>query len=378
MRLITKSGSMETLTHPPLSRALDPALYLDPDVLKLEDERIFGRTWQFVAHVSQLPAPGRYLTARAGSQPVLVLRDDGGELRAFRNVCRHRGSRLLSGSGECGKAIRCRYHGWTYRLDGELIGVPEGRSIPALDKSSLGLFPARVEEWCGLVFVNLDVHATPLADQLLGLRERIEPYGLERLRAVEEDVGGQPANWKIVVDNYLEGYHVPIAHPGLMRLYDYKRYEGECHDGWAWFDAPLRDKPSSNRVERIYQRLAEPMPGLSDEHTRTWHYILIYPNTAIDLYPDQVGIWQIRPDGPRRTDDRGLTLVPRNASLRTRAAQYANRRINRLVAHEDFDLVENQQAGLATRGFQPGPLSRREAAVAWFADRIRADLAETG
>ena len=176
-------------------------------------------------------------------------------------------------------------------------------------------------------------------------------------------MGGQPANWKIVVDNYLEGYHVPIAHPGLMRLYDYKRYEGECHDGWAWFDAPLRDKPSSNRVERIYQRLAEPMPGLPDEHTRIWHYILIYPNTAIDLYPDQVGIWQIRPDGPLRTDDRGLTLLPRNASVRTRAAQYANRKINQLVAHEDFDLVENQQAGLATRGFQPGPLSRREAAV---------------
>ncbi|HZN89563.1 MAG TPA: aromatic ring-hydroxylating dioxygenase subunit alpha [Thermoleophilaceae bacterium] len=369
---------METLAHQPLSRALDPAFYLDPEVLKLEDERIFGRNWQFVAHVSQLAAPGRYLTARAGSQPVLVLRDDGGELRAFRNVCRHRGSRLLSGSGECGKAIRCRYHGWTYRLDGELIGVPEGRSIPGLDKSALGLFPARVEEWCGLVFVNLDAHATPLAELLSGLRERVEPYGLERLRAVKEDVGGQPANWKIVVDNYLEGYHVPIAHPGLMRLYDYKRYEAECHEGFAWFDAPLRDEPSANRIERLYQRLVEPMPGLTEEHTRTWHYILIYPNTTIDLYPDQVGIWQIRPDGQLRTDDRALTLLPRSASLRTRAAQVANRKVNKLVAHEDADLVANQQAGVASRGFTPGPLSRREAAVAWFADRIRADLAEAG
>ena len=109
--------------------ALPARLYRDPAVAELELERIFERTWQFAAHVSSLPDPGSYITASAGRQPVLVLRDQDGVLRAFRNVCRHRGSRLLAGSGECGKAIRCRYHGWTYRLDGELIGVPEARSI---------------------------------------------------------------------------------------------------------------------------------------------------------------------------------------------------------------------------------------------------------
>ena len=130
---------------------------------------------------SSLPEPGSYFTASAGTQPVLLLRDEQGTLRAFRNVCRHRGSRLLSGSGECGKAIRCRYHGWTYRLDGKLIGVPEARSIPGLDKSQLGLFPARVETLAGLVFVNLDVHAPPLAEQFAGLGERLAPYGIEGL-----------------------------------------------------------------------------------------------------------------------------------------------------------------------------------------------------
>ena len=132
-------ASLDAVASPPAG--LEPRFYQDPEVLALEDERIFSRTWQFVAHVAQLSEPGRYLTASAGSQPVLVLRDPEGELRAFRNVCRHRGSQLLSGSGECGKAIRCRYHGWTYRLEGDLIGVPEARSIPGLDKSALGLFP---------------------------------------------------------------------------------------------------------------------------------------------------------------------------------------------------------------------------------------------
>jgi choline monooxygenase len=354
--------------------ALSPHFYRDPEILEAEQKRIFARTWQFVGHVSQLPDDGHYITASAGVEPVLVLRDKDGAVRAFRNVCRHRGSRLLSGSGECGKAIRCRYHGWTYRFDGTLIGVPEGRSIPGLDKSKLGLFPVRVETVCGLVFINLDNDATPLAEQIDGLPQRLERFGLERLKVKPEKESSQPANWKIVVDNYLEGYHVPIAHPGLMRLYDYKNYDLELHDNWIWYDAPLRDKPSGNRVERTYQRMVEPMPGLTEEDRRIWRYIFIYPNTTIDLYPDQVGIWCINPAGPLSTADLNLTLVPAHASRRSRLVQQANRRINKLTSDEDADLVANQQAGLETRGFEPGPLSQRERALGWFADKIRADL----
>jgi choline monooxygenase len=366
-----------TKTAPaPVPPALSPHLYLDPEVLQLEDERIFSRTWQFAGHISQLPHPGTYLTASAGTQPVLVVRDDEGELRAFRNVCRHRGSRLLSGAGECKKAIRCRYHGWTYRMDGDLIGVPEGRQIPGLDKSQLGLFPARVEVLSGLVFVNLDIHATPLAEQVAGLPDRLARYDFENLKPVVEKETSQPANWKIVVDNYLEGYHVPVGHPGLMRLLDYKNYDVELFDNWAWFDAPLREKPSGNFLERTYQRLVEPMPGLGPEDARVWRFILIYPNTTIDLYPDQIGIWQILPNGTGATHDVAMTLLPRGSSAKTRAVQLANRKINQLVSDEDVDLVANQQAGIRTHGFEPGPLSRREAAVGWFADRIRADLGE--
>jgi choline monooxygenase len=360
-----------------VSPALPTRLYRDPEVLEAEQRRIFARTWQFVGHESQLPEPGGYMTTSAGVEPVLVIRDDEGTLRAFRNVCRHRGSRLLSGSGECGKAIRCRYHGWTYKFDGRLIGVPEGRAIAGLDKSKLGLFGARVEVLCGLVFVNLDADATPLAEQVAGLPERLDRYGLDRLKPKPENASSQPANWKIVVDNYLEGYHVPIAHPGLMRLLDYKRYEVELHDGFVWFDAHLRDKPSGNLMERAYQRLVEPMPGLGEEDRRVWHYVFIYPNTTIDLYPDQVGIWRIDPDGHLRTADTNLTLLPERAGLRTRAVQYANRKVNQLVSDEDVDLVANQQAGLESRGFEAGPLSQREAALGWFADRIRADMGES-
>jgi choline monooxygenase len=361
----------------PLAEALEPRLYLDPELIEVEQERIFERTWQLIGHVSGLPGPGSYITGFAGSQPVLVLRDEANELRAYRNVCRHRASCLLSGSGQCNGAIRCRYHGWTYRFDGTLIGAPEALQFgKRLNKSELGLMPARVEELCGLVFVNLDPDATPLADLVGDLPARLERYRIPELESFAPSDGSQPANWKVVAENYLEGYHIPIAHPGLMRMLDYKHYDTELHEHYAWIEAPFREKPSSNRLERLYSQLVTPMPGLNEQDRRTWRYVFIYPNTTIDLYPDQVNTWQMNPDGVGQTRDVFAGYRARNSGPRTRAVQRLNNWLNTVVLKEDIDLVENVQLGLRTRGYRCGPLSRRESAVAWFADRVRADLAQ--
>src|SRR5947209_901471 len=230
--------------------ALEPRLYIDPDVLEHEQELVFERTWQFIGHVSALPRPGSYITGSAGTQPVLVVRDQDGRLQAYRNICRHRASKLLSGSGQCKGAIRCRYHGWTYRFDGSLIGVPEALTYgDRLDKSALPLLPARVEEMCGLIFVNLDPDAPALAELLGDLPDRLERYAIPSLEPFTPASDEQPANWKAVIDNYIEGYHIPIAHPGLMRLLDYKHYEVECHENYVWFHAPMRSKPTTNWAE---------------------------------------------------------------------------------------------------------------------------------
>jgi Rieske 2Fe-2S family protein len=360
----------------PSGIALEPSYYTDPSLQAAEQERIFERTWQLAGHVAQLRTAGSYITAAAGTQPVLVVRDDKGGLRAYLNVCRHRGSRLLSGSGQCKAAIRCRYHGWTYKMDGSLIGVPEGMQFgEKLDKPSLSLMPVRVEEMCGLVFVNLDPDATPLAELVGDLPRRLAPYRIETLTPFAPGTGSQPANWKVVADNYIEGYHIPIAHPGLMRMLDYKHYDVEVNEHYLWFDAPFRDKPSSNRLERLYSQLVTPMPGLSERERGVWRYVYIYPNTTIDLYPDQIGTWQILPKGVAATHDVWAAYRPAGTSPRTRFVQWANQRLNTLVLDEDVDLVDNVQQGLQTRGYRCGPLSAREAGVAWFADRIRADLA---
>ncbi len=384
MHLTTKSVSTpdsgqngaEAASAPGTSRALSPRYYLARDVLDRELETIFSRSWQYAGHVRDLPEPGNYLTATAGDQPVLVLRGDDGEIRAFRNVCRHRGSQLLTGSGRCRKAIRCRYHGWTYdATEGRLLGVPEHRGYAELDKSRLGLMRARVETLAGLLFVNLDPDAPALASQTGELGERLARYRLAELKRFS-DFGetSQPANWKLVAENYLEGYHVPIAHPGLMRLYDYRRYRFELHDAWAWFEAPLRDTPSGNRLERLYQRVVRPMPGLEPEDRNVWRYAFIYPNTTIDLHPDQVTVWQLVPAGLDRTKDVWGCFGPERRGPLTRLAQRLNTHVNSGVLDEDIDLVAAVQRGIRTHGYEPGPLAAKEGAVGWFADRIRADL----
>ena len=388
--LTSTSAGPQTQARPRRPRVeleqLEPGLpssyYTDRRVADLEQRRIFDRTWQLVGHVTDLPNPGSRIVGSVGSKEVVVVRAEDGSIRAHLNTCRHRGTRLVAGPGE-EKALRCPYHGWTYHLDGTLVGAPENRTIPCLDKSKLALFGARAEVVCGLVFVNLDMAAEPLAPQLEGvlpLLERylggdMEPFGEARIHLDDPD-HTQQSNWKIAVDNYLEGYHVPVAHPGLMRLLDYKSYSVETAHAYAVYDAPLRDKPSDNWAERAYQRLVRPMPGLDAEDERIFRYIAIYPNTVIDLYPDHVLIWKMNPRGVDQVVVPGTYLRRKDCDLRTRIAQRLNLYLSKITTHEDEDLVHRMQIGLGNTDFQPGPLSLREKGVAWFAGRIRADLGD--
>jgi Rieske 2Fe-2S family protein len=206
----------------------------------------------------------------------------------------------------------------------------------------------------------------------------MQPFGKARLSDWTDRSLVQQANWKIAVDNYLEGYHVPSAHPGLMRLLDYQRYVSELNEGYVWVEAPMRDEPSKNRAERLYQRTVSTMPGLDSDDERTWRYCLIYPNTALEFYPDMVYAWRMVPDGVGRVVMPEASYRPAGTSARTRFAGKVNAFVNRLVSDEDAMIVERQHIGLGTPEFRCGPLSRREIAVSWFADRIRRDLATVG
>jgi phenylpropionate dioxygenase-like ring-hydroxylating dioxygenase large terminal subunit len=185
-------------------------VYSHPELTRLEIERILRPSWQIAGHVSQIPVSGNYLTFELGSDSVVVLRDTAGGIRAFRNVCRHRGTRLLEGTGRCPGRITCPYHGWTYRYDGSLLATPAKDSFPEMNPQEHGLEPVRVEVTLGFVWVCLAGSPDPPSRLWLPIQDELTPYRLEELVPTQPpylDVWN--VNWKIAMDNYLESYHVP-------------------------------------------------------------------------------------------------------------------------------------------------------------------------
>ena len=192
------------------------AWYSDPAVLAAERERIFRTAWHYVADVGRLPEPGSYFACTSGGLPIVVTRDGDGELRAFLNVCRHRGSEIVSGAGRRA-TLQCPYHAWTYGLDGGLRSAPRADREAGFDASGLGLVALRLEVWGPFLFVTFDPNAVPAAETLGAARLPFDPASLVFRQRVHYAV---EANWKIAVENYLECYHCPVAHPGFSALVD--------------------------------------------------------------------------------------------------------------------------------------------------------------
>ena len=234
-----------TVPTTPLSRAstIPKRFYLDPDVLELEKERVFGSTWQLVARTDELQRIGDFVPVTVLEEPVVITRGLERELRAFYNVCRHRAGQVALTKGNR-KSLQCRYHGWTYGLDGCLRAAPEMEDAEGFSKDDFGLMPVRVDTWGPFVFVNLSDSAPPLADVLGAIPSEVAAagYDVERMRLVERRDYVIECNWKVYVDNYLEGYHLPIAHPGLFKELDYDSYRVEPSRYYSKQHAPIRER----------------------------------------------------------------------------------------------------------------------------------------
>ena len=350
--------------------------YADPAFFALERQEIFLKTWQLAGHVSELPRPGDYLRFDLLDQSAIVVRGEDGKLGAFHNVCRHRGFRLLDGpAGHCGRSIRCRYHGFTYDLAGALRQVPAEAEFAGLDKSCFGLRPVELEIFLGFIFVRFGGDGPGIAAQFAPYRAALELYRIPEM----QPVGGHwtaeiRANWKVAIDNNIEGYHIAMAHPGLQRLYG-PTYRHETQPlGVSHAGGRLVDRPSANWSERHYQKLLPDVGHLPAERKRAWLYYAMFPNLAFDIYPDMIDYFQILPVTPDRSRSRlrGFALPDNRPEMR--AARYLNQRINAQVGREDVALVEGVQAGLASLGYGTGPLSGKEARVKQFHDMIRAAI----
>ena len=346
--------------------------YYDADFLELEKERVFRPSWQVVCHESDIPQRGDWHTLEYIGESVIVVRGEDSQLRAFTNVCRHRGSRLVDGAKGCAKKLVCPYHAWTYDLDGKLTGVPDAASYPTLDKSSSGLAPVDLEVWRGFVFVRLFDDGGPSVAQMMApYDDLIAPYRFEELSALGRvTLRPRDVNWKNVGDNYSDGLHITVAHPGLTRLFS-KSYgvEAKEHVDRMWGE--LNDRPSANVSERMYQHLLPPVPHLPAERQRSWQYVKLWPNVAFDIYPDQVDFMQWLPTGPTSCMIREISYVLPDDRRDMRAARYLNWRINRQVNAEDTVLITRVQEGMSSDSFSIGPLSDKEVCLKHFCKRIR-------
>lgn len=356
--------------------------YRDAEFHQLENARIFRPSWQVVCHESDLPKQGDWHTLDYIGESVIVTRGADSALRAFTNVCRHRGSRLVDGASGCAKKLVCPYHAWTYDLDGRLTGVPDSSSYPALDKSKAGLAPVELEVWRGFIFVRLEDDGGPSVAQMMAPYEQmVAPYRFEELTALGRvTMRPREVNWKNVGDNYSDGLHITVAHPGLTRLFG-KSYgvEAEPHVDRMWGD--MVERPSSNWSERMYQWLLPPVPHLPEAAQRHWLYFKLWPNVAFDIYPDQVDFMQWLPTGPDSCMIREISYVlPDTPDYQwrreMRAARYLNWRINRQVNAEDTVLISRVQQGTESQSFSMGPLSDKEVCLKHFCQRMREIIPE--
>jgi phenylpropionate dioxygenase-like ring-hydroxylating dioxygenase large terminal subunit len=275
-----------------MQRTLPYAWYVDPEILRREQERIFTSAWQYVGHAAEVAEPGSYLTCEIGLTPVVVTRAQDGELRAFVNVCRHRGFPVARGAGRR-ETLQCGYHAWTYALDGTLRAAPRADRDPSFEAAQLSLAPARVDRFGPFLFANLALTAPPLADALGPLPDQLAELGLDvgtlsfRHRARFE----LEANWKIACENFLECYHCPVAHPGFTELVDVSpdAYRLELDGLLSSQFGPLRDGASA-----AYD--AGGAIARSQFH-------FLWPNTGINVFPGRpnLSIGPINPLGPGRT-----------------------------------------------------------------------------
>ncbi len=351
--------------EPILARAatIPARWYTDPAMLPLEAEKVFGRTWQAVGRADVVEAPGSYLAGEIAGEPVLVTRDAEGTLRAFSNVCRHRGSLLAEGSGQA-QAIRCPYHAWTYSLDGRLRGAPEFEGVEGWDRSQVCLPPFRVETWGPFVFVNQDAQAPGLTEVLGDIPREAAEIGcrMEALRFSARRDYLIECNWKEYIDNYLEGYHLPAAHPSLCRELDYAQYRVETFPYYSSQIAPIRARTGEGA--RRYQFA---------EGTNRALYYWIFPNFMLNVYPDNMSSNLILPVGPERT----LTIFEWFSYGGAEVAQ-ATIDFSDEIQQEDIRICESVQKGLRSRNYSQGRFSvKRENGVHHFHGLLAAFLRQS-
>lgn len=337
------------------AHALPARYYAGHAALALEQRAVFARSWQLVAHQGQLAEPGDHVVGQVAEVPVLLVRGQDGVLRAFPNVCRHRAGPLALCDGKGIRALHCKYHGWTYTLEGQLRSAPEMQDACDFRVEDIRLPPLRVHEWQGLVFVALDAETPPFDAVYGGIVERIAPIDLSAMRYLRHDTYDIACNWKVYVDNFLEGYHLPHVHPGLSKVLDYRAYDTELFAWHSLQSSPLRNSSALYGDGQAF-------------------YYFVYPNVMLNILPGRLQTNRILPLGPDRCRIVFDYHYTQDESAQARIE--ADQAFSDEVQREDIAICEAVQRGLSSGRYIPGRLCpKRESGVWHFQNLLRAAYA---
>jgi choline monooxygenase len=337
--------------------------YFDTRIAQLERLSVFAANWQLVGRLDQVQQPGQFFTIDVNGEPLLIVRSDDGTLRAFFNVCRHHAAAVEPQTAGCAKQFRCPYHGWTYGNDGALKGMVEFEGVCNFDRKDNGLVPIRVGTWENFVFVNLDGNASPLTEFLGKVPSLVAPLNLtETLHYFDRRIYPLNCNWKVYVDNYLDGgYHVPHAHKGLSSVVEYTKYTIENFERSCLQSSPLDASSASDSAIGS---------------TRQGHafYLWVYPNFMINAYSGVMDTNLVLPLG---ADKCAVIFDYYFADISSAAAQHHRESIavSEKVQDEDMAICDSVQRGLSSRAYVAGRLSvRREAGEHLFHRLLHKDM----
>lgn len=339
-----------------LASALPARYYFGENMLAMEQRSVFARSWQLVARHDQLAEAGDHVVEKIGEVPVIVIRGQDSVLRAFPNVCRHRAGPLALCNGKGARALHCKYHGWTYTLEGQLRSAPEMQAAADFNVADIRLPPLRVHEWQGLVFVALS-DDVPAFDRVYGgIVERILPIDLSAMRYLRRDSYDIDCNWKVYIDNFLEGYHLPHVHPGLSKVLDYRAYDTEIFPWYSLQSSPLRDGGEFYGEGEAF-------------------YYHVYPNVMLNIMPGRLQTNRILPLGPGRCRVEFDYYYAQDDKAMSRIA--ADQAFSDEVQIEDVTICEAVQKGLASGFYEAGRLCpKRESGVWHFQNLLRAAYAD--
>lgn len=329
---------------------LDPSLYVREDVWQSERQRIFARTWQFMGPVSQVADPGQYLAIDIAGTPVFAIRGKDGALRGFKNVCRHRGAKLLAeGTGTCGLVV-CPYHKWSYADTGRLVQAPWYGRDPAIIPEDWPLEPVHLSEWRGLLFAALDPE-TSLLNQLGDLPAELSDEPMESYTATDSDSVSFDANWKVYTDNFVEGYHIPGTHPSFYAAIDFEAFETTAHPGYVKMTAPPK-------ADLFYRG----------------KWLWMWPNWTLSLFDGGMNVSRINPTSAHHTDQHYHFFFAdtSEAGAETRAKSVQG---TLAVVREDYQVCTETHRNYAAGVYSSGPLSgRHEKGVRYFQERVAGAL----